>query len=199
MSQQYPGPQRPHNQQPYQGPYVGGPAPYQPPPEPKKFMNGWALAGLIVAGLFAFLIVIGIVGAIIDTASGSSTASRKPAEVSTSPSAKADRKPAEKTASPAPVKEAPAKQASPKKEAPKTPAYPEGDYVVGEDIPAGTYETTGAKKGVFELCSISTEPTADDVMPQWKTANAGERVIIKLSKGDGIVTIQGCEPLRPRS
>ncbi|MBA4865944.1 hypothetical protein H1V43_32290 [Streptomyces sp. PSKA54] len=76
--------------------------------------------------------------------------------------------------------------------------YGDGDYVVGDDIPAGTYETSGAKSGVFELCTITTEPTSDTKFPQLKTANADERIIITLTKDDGVVSISGCEPLTPR-
>jgi hypothetical protein len=50
MSQQYPGPHQP---------YQGGPAPFQPPP-PKKGMNGWAITGIVLGGIFVFLIVIGL-------------------------------------------------------------------------------------------------------------------------------------------
>ncbi|MFI1400736.1 DUF4352 domain-containing protein [Streptomyces sp. NPDC020681] len=51
MSQQYPG-----THQPYQGP-----APYQPPPPPKQGLSGWAIAGIVIGGIFALFILIGIV------------------------------------------------------------------------------------------------------------------------------------------
>jgi hypothetical protein len=189
VSQQYPGPQQPYNQQPYQGPYAGGPAPYQPPPPPpKKFMNGWAIFGFTLIGIFVFLVFIGFLGAVGDTISPQADNKATPVASSKAAPEKKDDTPGKsQSAKPA------------EKPAAKPNEYAEGDYVVGEDIPPGTYTTTGAKKGFFELCSISTEPTADGVMPKWKTANANERIIITLSKDDGIVTIQGCEPLRPRS
>lgn len=75
--------------------------------------------------------------------------------------------------------------------------YPDGDYIVGEDIPPGTYTTTGAAPGEF-LCAITTKPTDDTTFPQLKSADANERIIITLTKADGTVTIQGCEPLTAR-
>ena len=76
--------------------------------------------------------------------------------------------------------------------------YGDGDYMVGEDIPPGTYETPGAQASIFELCSITTAPTAKGAMPQWKTGNKDERVIITLTADDGVVSISGCEPLKRR-
>ena len=76
--------------------------------------------------------------------------------------------------------------------------YSDGDYEVGKDIPAGAYESAGAKPDVIEYCSITTKPTSDATLPQIKTAEANERIIIKLSKADGVVTIKGCEPLTQR-
>ena len=77
--------------------------------------------------------------------------------------------------------------------------YGDGDYMVGEDIPAGTYVSTGAQASIFELCSITTAPTAKGAMPQWKTGNKDERVIITLTADDGVVSISGCEPLKRRN
>lgn len=76
--------------------------------------------------------------------------------------------------------------------------YGDGDHVVGEDIPPGTYESAGAKEEEFDFCSITTEPTNSNTMPQIKNADRGERIVITLGKEDGTVTVQGCEPLKPR-
>jgi hypothetical protein len=97
----------------------------------------------------------------------------------------------EKTSEP-PKEESPT--ASPRNTA---KSYGDGDYTVGRDIPAGTYESAGAKDDVVEACSITTEPKGDK-LPQLKTAERNERIIITLSAGDGTVTVQGCEPLRRR-
>lgn len=101
MSQQYPGPQQPY--QPYQGP-----APYQPPPPPKKGMNGWAITGITLGGVFAFLVILGI------AVGGGDETSDKPTETSAAvpekPAAKApDAKPADKPAAKKPAPEAPVK------------------------------------------------------------------------------------------
>ncbi|MGW0553236.1 hypothetical protein ACWDZ6_03310 [Streptomyces sp. NPDC002926] len=80
MSHQYPGPQQP---------YQGGPAPYQPPLPPKKGMSAWAIVGITLGSIFAFLIVIGI------AVGGGSDTSDKPSDTP----AAAPEKPAEEKAS----------------------------------------------------------------------------------------------------
>lgn len=77
--------------------------------------------------------------------------------------------------------------------------YTNGDYIVGEDIPAGTYETAGAETGGLELCLITTDPPDHGTFPQFESSEANERTIITLTESDGIVSINGCEPLKPRS
>ncbi|MGQ4338040.1 hypothetical protein ACN6LF_001836 [[Kitasatospora] papulosa] len=186
MSNQY---QQPYGQ-PHQT-YPGGPG-YPPPP--KRKMSGGAIVAIVIGsvlgGLFLLLLIIGF--AVSDDSPSEDKASAL--EVTASPSelaADAPAKPAEK----APEKEA----EKPKPAEPKTTEYPSGDYIVGEDIPAGTYTSAGAEKGIFELCTITTEPTGDTTMPKIKTSNADERIIITLEKADGVVSISGCEPLKPRS
>ena len=79
--------------------------------------------------------------------------------------------------------------------------FPNGDYVVGKDIPPGTYETSGAKSGLFEYCDVQTDGKGPggDGFGQWKNASAaGERIIITLTEADGTLSINGCEPLEPR-
>lgn len=162
------------------------PGPYAPaPPQPPRRSTGAKIAIGLGIG-FAALMVLGILGAILG--------SDDPAAPNDEPKAAApkDDKPAEPD--PAAKEPKPAKD----KAAPATDEYGDGDYIVGDDMPAGTYESAGAQSGLFELCSISTEPTAADTMPQWKTANAGERIIIKLAEADGVLTISGCEPLTLR-
>lgn len=208
MSQQFPyNPNQPQQgqpqyqgQQPYPGhqqPYPGAPAGYPggpvPPPQKKSwFARHKALS--IVGGVFLFFVVVGIAaGGGDDSGSNSSdTAASTPAKVDDKPAEKTDDKPA------APAKKTQTPAAKPKPAAPKPKEYVNGDYVVGEDIPEGTYTTPGAEKGIFEVCMVSTEPTSDSVFPQLKSANADERIIITLKKADGVVSISGCEPLTPR-
>lgn len=181
MSNQY---QQPYGQ-PHQT-YPGGPG-YPPPP--KKKMSGGAIVAIVIGsvlgGLFLLLLIIGF--AVSDDSSPSEDKASV-LEVTASPSKSAAEAPAK------PAEKAPEKEAEPK----KTTEYPSGDYVVGEDIPAGTYTSAGAEKGIFELCTITTEPTGDTTMPKIKTSNADERIIITLEKADGVVSISGCEPLKPR-
>ena len=184
MSNQYP-------QQPYGQPHQTYPGGTGYPPPPKKKMSGGAIVAIVIgsvlSGLFLLLLIIGF--AVSDD---SSPADDKASvlEVTASPSESAADTPA-KPAEKAPEK---AKPAEPK----KPTEYPSGDYIVGEDIPAGTYTSDGAEKGIFELCTITTEPTGDTTMPKIKTSNADERIIITLEKADGVVSISGCEPLKPR-
>ena len=104
MSHNYPGPNQP--QQPYPGPYTGGPAPYQPPPPPKKGLSNWAIAGITVGGAFAFLILM---GALISSGDDSGSTASKPNTVAQAPkdTAKTDTKPADKKEQPAKAKPAP--------------------------------------------------------------------------------------------
>lgn len=80
----------------------------------------------------------------------------------------------------------------------KPVSYPNGDYVVGKDIPEGTYESKGATPGIFDLCMITTEGDNNDNWGQLKSANENERIIITLKESDGVLSISGCEPLTPR-
>lgn len=185
MSNQYP------LQQPYGQPHQTYPGGTGYPPPPKKKMSGGAIVAIVIGsvlgGLFLLLLIIGF--AVSDDSSQSED-NASVLEVTASPSESAADTPAK------PAEKAPEK---PKPAEPKTTEYPSGDYIVGEDIPAGTYTSDGAEKGIFELCTITTEPTGDTTMPKIKTSNADERIIITLEKADGVVSISGCEPLKPRS
>ncbi|MEU9014280.1 hypothetical protein AB0D12_31825 [Streptomyces sp. NPDC048479] len=107
MSQQYPNdPNQP--QQPYQQPHPGGPgaypqgpAPYQPPQEPKKSWVARHKVLTVIGGVFAFIVIIGIAAGGGDGSSGNT--GKKPA-TAVAPQApakgKADAKPAEKKEQP---------------------------------------------------------------------------------------------------
>ncbi|WP_327685450.1 hypothetical protein [Streptomyces sp. NBC_00467] len=99
MSQQYP-----YNSQPHQA-YQGGPAPYQPPPPPKKGMSAWAIVGIVIGGLFVFLIALGaLVGDGEDKADAGKTSDR----TAVAPAEDADAKPADEPAQKPAEKKAPA-------------------------------------------------------------------------------------------
>jgi hypothetical protein len=140
-------------------------------------MGAGAIVAIVLGSIVGLFILIGVIGAALGTegkdqpqATPSATAAPKTAA------------PTKKTATPT-VKPA---------------GYADGDYIIGEDIPPGTYQTPGAQAGAFEFCMVSTKPTADGVMPQLKSANANERIIITLTAKDGILSIAGCEPLTRR-
>ncbi|MDQ0840508.1 hypothetical protein QFZ68_000188 [Streptomyces sp. V1I6] len=91
--------------------YIDHLALYQPPPQPKKPMNGWAITGITIGGLVVSLFLLGAVLAAVDDTS--SSGAKTPASVAAAPetSAKADAKPAEKKATPSP--KAPVKKETP--------------------------------------------------------------------------------------
>lgn len=179
------GPQQPPP--PGWGPPPGQPypGPYGPPP-PKKGMGAGAIIAIVLGSIVGVIVLLAILGALIGdddkTKPRATPTTRTPTVAPTTAPTTA---PTKKTATP------PAK--------PTTPAgYPDGDYIIGEDIPPGTYQTPGAEAGAFELCMVSTKPTADGVFPQLKSANKDERIIITLAKKDGVLSISGCEPLTRR-
>jgi hypothetical protein len=140
-------------------------------------MGAGAIVAIVLGSLVGLIVLIGVLGAALGSdnkdeprATPSSTAAPK----ATAPTTKAD-PPATKPA-----------------------GYANGDYIISEDIPPGTYQTPGAQSGAFEFCMVSTKPTVDGVMPQLKSANANERIIITITAKDGVLSISGCEPLTRR-
>ena len=187
MSNQYP--QQPYGQPPPT--YVGGPG-YPSPP--KKKMGTGAVVAIVLGSVFGFFFLLLILGLAVCDDSNQADDKASSLEI-TAPAATEFAKPAGETPEETkPTTEKPEPKPEPKKDL----EYPVGDYVVGEDIPAGTYSSAGAEKGIFEFCSITTEPTGETTMPQIKTANADERIIITLAEEDGVVSISGCEPLKLR-
>lgn len=178
------------NQQPQQ-PGWGQPG-YQAPQQPPKSGNWF--------GRHKVLTVLGsIVALIVVIAIASSGGSDKKSDTAKdAPAAVASKAPAKKTdKAPAAKPKAKAKPVEEKKPAAKS--YGDGDYKVGTDIPAGTYESAGASDSVIPLCAITTAPTGSATMPQAKAANkANQRIIITLKPSDGVVTVQGCKPLKAR-
>ncbi|MGW8357381.1 hypothetical protein [Streptomyces wedmorensis] len=155
------------------GHYYG---PYGPPP--KKPMGAGAIVAIVIGSLVGAIVLIGVLNAAFgdDKAKPRATPTTRPA--TSAPTLKA----VEKTS---PLATKPA-------------GYADGDYIIGEDIPPGTYQTPGAQAGAFEFCMVSTKPTADSVMPQLKSANKDERIIITIKAEDGVLSISGCEPLTRR-
>jgi len=160
--------------QPPPGHYYG---PYGPPP--KKPMGAGAIVAIVFGSLVGVFVLIGVLGAAFgddDKAKPRATpTTHMPAAAQTTEPAKAPDSPATKPA-----------------------GYADGDYIVGEDIPPGTYQTVGAQAGAFEFCMVSTKPTVDGVFPQLKSANKDERIIITIKAEDGVLSISGCEPLTRR-
>lgn len=165
-------------QPPYGPPHGQHYGPYGPPP--KKSMGAGAITLIVLGSLLGLFILLGVLGAAL----GSNNKGEPRATSS---------------ATAAPKTTAPTKQPETPAAKPTKPAgYADGDYVIGEDIPPGTYQSTGAQAGAFEFCMVSTKPTADGVMPQLKSANKGERIIITLTAKDGVLSVAGCEPLTRR-
>jgi hypothetical protein len=74
-------------------------------------------------------------------------------------------------------------------------SFGDGTWVVGEDVMAGTYKSSGARPGVFEFCSVSTlaGDTSDSDVLDWSTARADEPVRIRLDGKVKAVKASGCE------
>lgn len=162
--------------------YPYPPVPQPPAPEPRR---SWFARHKILTALGALLLVFVAIG--IASGGGGSKpapdATPAPTKTTATPSKTPTQTP---TATPTPTP------------TPAVAEYSDGDYVVGEDIPAGTYTSEGATPGLFEFCSVTTKPADSQTWPQLKSANANERIIITLSKADGVVTVSGCEPLKRR-
>lgn len=82
----------------------------------------------------------------------------------------------------------------------KVNEFPDGDYVVGTDIPSGTYETVGASNSFLDYCDIQTDGSGPggDEFGQWENGGKNERIIITLTAADGKLSVSGCEPLTKR-
>ncbi|MFH8717251.1 hypothetical protein [Streptomyces zaomyceticus] len=152
--------------------------PYGPLP-PKKGMGAGAIVAIVLGSIVGLFVLIGVLGAVL----GTDDKDEPRATPATRPTAAAP------TSEPA---------AAPATRAAKPAGYRDGDYIIGEDIPPGTYQSTGAQAGVFEFCMVSTKPTADGVMPQLRSGNKDERIIITITAKDGVLSISGCEPLTRR-
>ena len=147
---------------------AGYPPPdWAPPQPPKKRRWPW-----IVGGLFG-LLVLGVI-----------VSPSQPAQTPTS------------AAVPTPVATVPAvPAAAPAQSAAASPAgtIPQGEWMVGAEVAPGKYRSTGAEPGLFELCSATTKDANGQVI-DWKTANAGEPVLLKVTSKAATVQNVGCEP-----
>lgn len=154
-------------------PNYGSPQPDQPPTPLKPRRWPWLL------GIAAALLVGAAIGGSGGGSSSSSTASSTAARPTTS-------WPVPDTTKPTPA--APAAAAEPDLSA----GIPEGEWSVPDQVKPGQYRSTGAKQGIFELCSATTRDAAGNVL-DWKTANAGEQVLITVSSKAATFSNTGCE------
>lgn len=76
--------------------------------------------------------------------------------------------------------------------------FGDGDYTVGQDLPEGTYVSDGARSAPPLICSVTTEPSDPDRLPQFRAGGRDERIEITLDTADGVVTVRGCQPLTLR-
>jgi hypothetical protein len=139
-----------------------------PPPLPTHRLGLGARIALIIGGV---LIVGAIAG--IDRSDGATTASI--------------------TTRPAPT---PARAAPPLLELPASGGIGDGTWLVGTDIPQGTYRSSGARHGFFELCTWSTHEGASrrsDVI-DFGTANADEPMVVTIGKNVRAFVTSNCEP-----
>ncbi|MGW3400149.1 hypothetical protein [Streptomyces zhihengii] len=152
------GPHQPH--QPPHGPQSAGYG-YPPPgPQPpKKGLSWWAITGISIAGVFAFLIVLGLIVGPQDT---EDTASSKPTAVEESP------KPS-KPATTAPVKPSPSKTAAP------TSAPPSPSPTIDMDK-------------IREAAGLPPSPKPDARAAYLAALNAIDTRIIKPNKEDQAVS-----------
>ena len=83
---------------------------------------------------------------------------------------------------------------------PRPDAYGDGDYIIGDDIPYGTYTSPGAKDDVFDLCIVSSTSEGAKHWPILKSANTDDRIIVRLSKDNAgdVLSISGCKSLQRR-
>ena len=159
-------------------PYYG---PYGPPPQ-KKGMGAGAIVAIVFGSIFGGLVLIGALASIGDSDDRTDAKPTRTAVAAAPPATKSPTAPSRTAA------------AKPKATA---AGYGDGDYLIGEDIPPGTYETPGAQAGIFEFCMVSTKP-ADGGLGQMRSANKDERIIITITKDDTLLTVSGCEPLKRR-
>lgn len=149
------------------GPYQAPAYPPVPPAPPKK-NKSWKIAGFGCAGAVGLLLFASCVAVVSED--------------------KTD-------ASPRPTQTAPSLRPNGATPTGKG-GFAEGDYLVGDDMPPGTYVSTGAVSDVFDFCSATTEGS-DGILNDMVSANAGERTILRVTKDDYLVSIQGCEPFEP--
>ncbi|OLT13397.1 hypothetical protein BJF78_03500 [Pseudonocardia sp. CNS-139] len=70
---------------------------------------------------------------------------------------------------------------------------PEGEWTVPDQVAPGRYRSTGAKPGIFDVCTATTRSAEGDVV-DWRIANAGEQVLITVGAGVASFANANCEP-----
>lgn len=158
-------------------------APHQPQRNKGLRIAAFGCGGVLGLALFASCVAL-VAGSDDDKEDGGATVTTSSAPVSASPSA-SSAKPSS-PATPVTTEPTPPPQPSPA-------SFGNGDFEVGKDVKPGTYVSKGAEEGLFDLCTATTE-SADGMINELKSANAGEQVILKVTSSDSVVSIDGCEP-----
>jgi hypothetical protein len=179
-SGQYPQPP-PHG-------YYAPPAPAAQP-EPPRTGRGRKALRWIVGGFVALFVIGSITGPRDDE---QATVTEVPAAAAV-PAVDAPAAPAAEV-TPAPEALAPEASTAPQLAAPE--GIGEGTHIVGVDIEPGTYRSSGATPGLFELCLWSTKdgPASNADVIDFGTANTDERQVVEIASDVGAFESSGCEP-----
>ncbi|MFF9910629.1 DUF4352 domain-containing protein [Streptomyces sp. NPDC013457] len=175
-----------HPQQPGQ-PY----GPYGPPP-PKKGMNPWAIVGITVGGLFAFLIIVGLLVGDPETSSDDKAGGK------TTPTAEA---PAAQPSKAAPARKTQAPAEEPADEAPVTVSAKKAKFTPSVLHDGGDYTSVSVTLTNNSDKQISTNPLYFTITDTEGVKHHAELAaddnqmdLMKLAKGEkatGIITGKG--------
>ncbi|MDN5931012.1 MAG: hypothetical protein L0I24_08120 [Pseudonocardia sp.] len=71
----------------------------------------------------------------------------------------------------------------------------DGTHIVGVDIEPGTYRSSGAEAGLFELCAWFTKdgPSSNSGIIDFGTGNVDEAQVVEIGSGVKAFESQGCE------
>jgi hypothetical protein len=159
------------------------PDPYNRPlPKPEKKSNALGVAILLACAIVVICSCLAVVGAM----AGDDESDEGLRAVST-PNATATHA--------APVSKAPAPKAKTAPAKPKPVTIGEGEWLVGEDVPAGRYRTPGAKDGILVYCSwlVTSEGGDGELLDAGSVSSTTAPGRATLKAGQEFQT-SGCEP-----